>query len=271
MDPLSIILWIALALFLRPCILYAILWFGPHFWLPYEPDGDENEGLLIWCEPIRFLGGRWGQRPACRSMRKRGFKGNFISFSWHSAIEGTLVLPALVNKGRMEREAMKLSEIIHNYRMKHPDAPIRVLGDSSGAFVALRAVELLPEGVNVDYLALLAGTIHCRHDLSTALSRTGKKLIVGSSIGDFPAGGIATSIFGTADRRWGGSMGFLGALDPESGKRFVHDKIEHLWWNPWMIVLGSFGMHDWCMATAWLEHVLAPKLGINSDSNNHGE
>jgi hypothetical protein len=262
MDPLILILLIAIVSFLVLGLLYVLLWFGPHFWLPLKADGNGEDGLLIWCEPIRFLGGRWGRRPVCWCMRKMDFRGRYISFSWHGALAGTLVLPALWNHKNIARKSGELAAIITAQREQFPDAPIYLLGNSSGAYIALRAAELLSEDIQVDYLAVLAGTIHCRHDLSAALSHVKTKLLVSASIGDFAANGIATLIFGAADGPRGGAMGFLGALDPDSGERFRHEKLEHIWWHPWMIVLGCFGMHDWCMVTGWLERVLAPRLDL---------
>jgi hypothetical protein len=263
MDLLILILLIAVISFLVFGALYVVLWFGPHFWLPFRPDGEGEDGLLIWCEPIRFLGGRWGRRPVCWCMRKMGFRGKYMSFSWHDALAGTLVLPALMNHKNIERKAAELADILTEHRRRFPDAPIYLLGNSSGAYIALRAAELLDEGVQVDYLALLAGTIHCRHDLSPALSHVKTRLIVSASIGDFPANGIATMILGAADRRRGPAMGFLGALAPDSIEPFEHEKFEHICWRPWMIILGCFGMHDWCMVNGWLTQVLAPRLGLS--------
>ena len=242
--------------------LYLLLWFGPHFWLPFRPGGKGEDGLLIWCEPIRFLGGRWGRRPVCWCMRKMGFRGRYMSFSWHNALEGTLVLPALMNHKKNARKAAELAKIITDQRRQFPDAPIYLLGNSSGAYIALLATELLDEDIHVDYLSLLAGTIHCRHDLSIALRRVKTKLLVSASLGDFPANGIATLIFGAADRRHGPAMGFIGAFDPDSGEAFKHPKFEQLCWRPWMVTIGCFGMHDWCMVNGWLTQVLAPKLGL---------
>ncbi|MDP6546433.1 MAG: hypothetical protein QGH60_20835 [Phycisphaerae bacterium] len=262
MNLLPLILLILAILWLVLMLLYVVLWFGPHFWLPFRPDGAGEDGLLIWCEPIRFLGGRWGRRPVCWCMRKMGFRGWYMSFSWHNALEGTLVLPALMNHKNISRKAAELARIITDQRKRFPDAPIYLLGNSSGAYVALLATELLDEDIQVDYLALLAGTIHCRHDLAPALRRVKNKLIVSASLVDFAANGIATFIFGTADRRRGPAMGFLGAYDFDSGQPFKHEKLEEIGWRPWMVILGSFGMHDWCMVNGFLMQVLAPKLGL---------
>ena len=119
MDPLQIVLHVVVgvvvaifAVIVLLHVLYAILWFGPHFWLPLDKGGDPDKGLAIWVDPIRFLGGHWGERTSAYGLRQAGFQGQFRYWKWHSWLRGTLVLPAMMDRTFIERKAGELAEFI---------------------------------------------------------------------------------------------------------------------------------------------------------------
>jgi len=257
----EIVIWIggfALAAFCLFWIVYAILAAGPHFWSPRDGGGDAEKGLAVWVEPVAFPALRWGERTAATALRRAGFGGEFVFWSWHARWRGLLVLPALMARERIEREAQRLADLIARRRGERPDAPIYLLGYSCGGFVALRALELLPEGVRVTGAALLAAVFSPRRDLAPALSHVDDKLVVSASLMDWGICGLGTLLFGTGDRKFTPSAGMLGVL----GSDRDHPKLRQLRWRPGMIPEGILGLHDWCLPAGVLARYVLPGMGI---------
>lgn len=271
MDPLQIVLYVVvggivavLAVIVLLHVLYAILWFGPHFWLPLDKGGDPEKGLAIWVDPIRFLGGHWGERTSAYGLRKAGFQGQFRYWKWHSWLRGTLVLPAMMDRTFIERKAGELAEFITARRHEHPHAPIYLMGYSAGGFVALRALELLPKDVEVRSAALLSATCDPRRNLSAVLQHVAHKLVISASLLDFMNSGIATMVFGGADRAKTPAMGMCGALQPRGLKPQRHPKIQHIYWTFSMMRHGLLGQHDWGLPWRFFTHYCAPAMGIGA-------
>ena len=247
------------------CAAYAIVFFGPHLWLRRYVGGELSRGLAIWVEPIRFPGWPWGERTIPCGLQRAGYEGRFLYWKWHSAWRACLVLPVLLDRNSMEREATRLADFIAEHRREHPQTPIYLMGYSCGAFVALRALEILPDGVGVESASLMAGTFDPRHDLSIALSHVDGKLIVCASALDFVISGFATLVFGAADRVHTPAIGMLGAMERAGFQAARHPKLAQIHWRPGMIREGLFGMHDWCMGAHFAAKYLAPAMGIGGE------
>ena len=222
-----------------------------------QPTGDDEKGLVIFAESIRWLGVRWGAGTVAAGLRDAGFEGRFLYWPWHTWWQGTLVLPAILAQGMLEREARKLADFITDRRREHPHRPIHLMGYSCGAFVAIRALELLDEDVQVDAAAMLAGAFDPGRDLRRARSRVSGPMVVTSSVADWLIIGLGTLIFGTADRRHSFSAGMVGlSRQDEAG-------IVEIRWRPRMIRSGHWGSHFGASARGFIARHVATAMGIN--------
>ena len=244
------------------CAVYAIVFFGSQFWLRRYVGGELSRGLAILVEPIRYLGWPWGERTIPCGLQRAGYEGRFMYWKWHSTWRACLVLPVLLDRNSMEREATRLADFIAEHRREHPRTPIYLMGYSCGAFVALRALEMLPERVRVECASLMAGTFDPRRDLRTALSHVDDKLIVCASVMDFMLSGLGTLILGAADGVHTPTIGMLGAMERAGFQAARHPKLVQIHWRPRMIREGLFGMHDWCIGPHFAAKYLAPAMGI---------
>ncbi len=267
---MQIMFWVTWAILIGAgivLVLYGIIFFGPHFWLRRDRDGEIEKGLAIWVEPVRFPGWPWGERTTPAGLRRAGYKGKFLYWNWHAAWQGCLVLPALRNRGLIEREAQRLADFITNSRRDQPKTPIYLMGYSCGGFVSVRALELLPEDVRIESAAFLASAFDPRHDLTPAISHVNGKLIVSASLMDFAICGLGTLVFGGGDGVHTPTIGMLGAMEPTGPEAFRHPKLIQIHWRPRMILEGLFGLHDWCFPPAFIARYLAPAMNITGQSS----
>lgn len=216
-------------------------------------------GLLIFVESIRWLGYRWGYRSVRTGMRAAGFQGECIPWQWHSSRRGWLVLPATMNRPLIERQARRLAQFIVQRRKTHPHEPLYLIGYSFGGYIALRALELLPDRVSVDSVALLAAAFSPRRDLTDACRAVKNALVIANSLGDAAIIGVGTFLFGTADGSHAFSVGMVGTRWRGSSKlRRIH-------WRPRMIRLGNLGGHFTATARRFIQHCVGPAMRITSE------
>ena len=250
------LLWAALGL----AAVYAVLSVAPHLLARKDGAGCEGDGVVLFVESIRWLGIRWGMRTAAAGMRRAGFTGQFIYWRWHATWRGCLVLPAIVDRRLFEREARKLAEEITRRRREYPDRPIYLIGYSAGAFVAVRALEMLEADVRVDAAALLAPAISPWRPMGPACDRLKRPMVVCSSLCDCLIVGLGTLVFGTADRRHVPSLGMIGGR----GAARDETRVQPIRWRPSLVRLGHWGGHFSASAAAFVQHCVAPAMGIAS-------
>ncbi|MCD4825154.1 MAG: alpha/beta hydrolase [Phycisphaerae bacterium] len=225
---------------------------------PADDDADAAGGVVLFVESIRWLGVRWGMKSCAAGLRQAGFSGEFRYWRWHAAWRGWLVLPAIMAGGKLQHQAEQLAEFITQKRREHPDMPIHVIGYSCGGYVATRAIEMLPAGIAVDSLALLAAAVSPKRDLNVAAERVKGSIVVSSSCFDAVILGLGTLLFGTGDRMHSfsvGSVGYRGADCP---------KVINLRWTPAMLPAGNLGGHFTAPAQNYIRKWIAPKMGITS-------
>ena len=211
---------------------------------------------MVFAESIRWLDVRWGARWTEAGLRRAGFGGEFMYWRWHASWRGWLVLPAIMDRAMLEREARRLAEFVAARRSDRPDEPLHLMGYSCGGFIAVRALELLPDGVSVASAALLAAGFDPRRDLAPAASRVRGKLIVCSSVLDAAIVGLGTTLFGTADRRHTPSVGAVGLTGPQP------PNVVEVPWRPALIRLGHLGGHFTAPAPRFIQHRIAPLMEL---------
>ena len=224
--------------------------------MPSENNPDNS--LAIFVEGIRWLNIRWGRWRCEDGLHRRGFTGPFENWPWHATWRAMLALPVIMDRRMLEREALRLSRHIAGLRREDPRRSIHLFSLSCGAFVALRAVELLAEGVEVESLAMMAGAISPWRDLRPALAHIRGKLVATSSKLDWLVLGAGTSIFGTADRRHSPSAGMLGLR--HSSARDA--KVVQIRWRPAMVSLGWLGGHFTSSAAGLVARHVGPAMGL---------
>lgn len=223
--------------------------------LPRPRRGDSRQGLVIFVESIRWLNIRWGMRSTAEGLRRGGFRGEFRYHRWHETWRGLLVLPAIMDSAMLERRAAALAERIVRQRRRHPRRPLHVIGYSCGGYVAVRALELLPEDIHVDSAALIAAAVNPWRDLAPAARHVAGRLVVSSSVLDWLIVGVGTLVFGTGDRRHTFSLGMLGAR-----RRPLPANGTDLRWRPGFARMGNLGGHFCATAAPFIRKRLAPEL-----------
>lgn len=218
-------------------------------------EGDEARGLAILCGGLRWFGGRWGLRCVPTGLRKGGFEGKYIYWPWHGRCGPGLNLSDIWNTDLHERHAREIADYIADYKRRHPAAPVYVLGCSAGGQVALRAIELLPDGLSVDAAALLSPAVSPRRDVTGVLAHIDGMLVNSCSRLDFAILGLGTLVVGTGDRKRSASAGMVGL-------RTDDERVVNLFWRPSMVFTGRMGGHNSCMAPAFIARYVAPLMGI---------
>ncbi len=217
--------------------------------------GDPHEGIVLFIEPLRWLGVRWGRCEAAAGLRRAGFTGEFVCWEWNPTWRAMLVLPTIAAPGFLDRQARRLADRVLELRQTCPDRPVHLMGYSCGGFVAVRALELLPANVEVDSLTLLAGAFSPRRDLNPAAGRVRGPVIVSSSAMDMVVG-LGTLLIGTTDRVRTPSIGALGYRGPACGK------VVPVRWRPAWIRLGHWGSHFTAPAERFVSTCIAPEMGL---------
>ena len=217
---------------------------------------SKPQGLVIFTESIRWLGVRWGLGPMRQGLRRAGIDAEVLYWRWHETWRGWTVLPAIMDQPMLHREAQRLADFIATTRREHPNRPIYLMGYSCGAFVALRALELLPTDVQVDAVVFLAAAFDPDHDLTAAMSRVRGNIVNCSSVLDFLIVGAGTCLFGTADRTFGPSAGMVGLRHASAND----PRVVQVRWGPGMMAQGYFGDHFTVAAPEFVARHVAPLL-----------
>jgi hypothetical protein len=245
-------------------VAWAVLNVGPHLWTrrgaggpPGRPraDGSASAGVAVFVESVRWLGVRWGLRTTARGLRQAGFRGRLLYWRWHATWRGWLVLPALMDASLLEREAVRLARFLERLKRRRPRRPVYLIGYSCGAYVAVRALEMMSEGACVDGAAALAGAFSPGRDLSAASRRVRRRLVVCSSPLDWCIIGLGTLVFRTADGQHTPSAGMVGTR--RAGRRVLQIR-----WRPGMVRVGYWGGHFAASCAGFVRDHVAPALGV---------
>ena len=214
------------------------------------------KSLVIFTESIRWLGVRWGLTAVSRGLRQGGIDAEVLYWRWHKTWRGWLVLPAIMAPVMLESEARRLADFVAKCRRETPDRPIYLMGYSCGAFVALRALELLPPDVRVDAAVFLAAAFDPDHDMTAAMSRVRGRIVNCSSSLDCLIVGAGTCLFGTAERTFGPSAGMVGLRHPSARD----PRVVQVHWRPAMMAQGYFGDHFTVASSGFVARHVAPLL-----------
>jgi pimeloyl-ACP methyl ester carboxylesterase len=222
--------------------------------------GRREGGLVLFVEGIRWLGVQWDKRSAQQGLAQAGYQGRLEYWQWHQTWRAMLVVPALADRAFLRRRARELADRISQERAEHPDAPLYLFGVSAGCAVSVAALELLPDGVSVDGVALLSGAVCPWHDLSAAMAHINGKLVVTASLNDWLVLGLGTIVVGTGDQRHSPSMGMIGPRGKANERLRRAGRLVVLKWRPGMIRWGNLGGHFSAASPKTIARLVAPQL-----------
>jgi len=252
----KVILWALPAVFLAPPVLDMLLSVIHGLRLGEDPGGDPEAGTVLFIEPVRAFGVRWGARSVAAGLRRAGFAGEFRYWSWQQPWRAWLIVPVVRGRGVLRREAERLAAFIEAHRREHPGRAIHVVGYSAGGFVAAEALRRLGGGVTVDSAVLLAPAVSPGFDLAAPAGHVRRALVVTASPLDWAIVGAGTLVLGTCDGRHTPSAGMVGLRGRQAGR------VVQVRWRPSMLKLGHWGGHFGVSAPAFVAERLAGHMGI---------
>lgn len=188
----------------------------------YYLDGAGGGGIVL----------NWG-RSVKKGLREARFPGEIESFSWQTQL-GPL-LDQNISTRYKRKKARELAGKIEEYKARHPDGRVSLIGLSAGTAVTLYTLEELPHGVQVENVILLSSSVSADYDLGDALRHVRNKMYVFTSDKD-PVLKFLVPVAGTADgERFTRAAGLQGFIVPSGGSEELqreYDKLVHIAWSP---------------------------------------
>jgi pimeloyl-ACP methyl ester carboxylesterase len=184
----------------------------------------------------------------------------------HDWTTGVILLALYHLRGwkRNMQQVDRLAQRISAYRQSHPGRPVYVVGHSGGGAMTVLTLERLPPEASVTAAVLLEPSISRRYDLSTALTRSSRGIWSFYSWFDIFFEGIATSLAGTTDGRYGPAAGMLGFRSPaglsESNQKLYQTQLHQIAFRPEMITAFHFGGHFGPSNRVFVAERIAPLL-----------
>ena len=188
-----------------------------------------------------------------RGLLASGYRGAVMRVDWNDGIQFIRSITNLMNRSHHDRWAKRVAEIVAAYQREHPCAPISIVAQSGGCWIAVRTLELLPKNMRISTVALHAPAISPDYDLRPALANCTHALISVEAFGDFVILGLGTLIFGTADRRHTPAAGLVGFRNPP-------DKVVSMRWRPSWLNQHHFGNHTSSASFALIRDLIGPAL-----------
>ena len=153
----------------------------------------------------------------------------------------------LMALNRNRKQAQEIADQIVAYQDAFPDRPVRLVGHSGGAAMAVFVLEALPEDRKVTQVVLLAAALSREYDLSKALARCERGIVNFYSWGDVPHLVVGTAALGTIDRKHTISAGAGGFRVPkqvgEAGRELYAERLQQIPYRPAMLKSRNAGGH----------------------------
>jgi hypothetical protein len=192
-----------------------------------------------------------------------GYAGAVEVVDWTTGIWPLFVYH--LRAGSRHRAGSQLiGEKIAAYQARYPGREVNLVGYSAGAAVAVKAVEEMDQGREIDRVVLLAGAISPLHDMRTVLGRVRVGVWSYYQPQDVVALWAGTLVAGTADGHHimsAGAVGFWrrpGLSDHE--QQLYRDKLVQLPYQPQMLTSGNLGGHFQCTGRKFVAQWISPLL-----------
>ncbi len=171
----------------------------------------------------------------------------------------------LTNAADCAARAGDVAETVCVFRARRPDVPIFLVGKSGGCAVMVQALERL-DSAEVERAVLLAPALSPGYDLTRALERVRRDLVVFWSPLDLFFLGVGTGVFGTSDRVRGRGAGLVGfrTPGPDDPPRRVeaYARLRQVRWTPAMSLSGYLGGHLGPDSPRFLSRYVVPLLRV---------
>jgi Serine aminopeptidase, S33 len=166
-----------------------------------------------------------------------------------------------------EAQAALLAQAVRQFKSRHADIPVFLVGKSGGSAVVIQALEQL-EDSSVERAILLAPAMSPDYDLTPALRAVSRELVVFWSPLDILLLGLGTRVFGTADRIRTASAGLRGFRVPQDAPGAPADlrrtcqyaKLRQIKWSARMMAAGHLGGHFGADSPVFLKKYVLPLL-----------
>lgn len=191
-----------------------------------------------------------------RGLRAAGYEGEFKVFHWQS---GLLWGVDHLVAARSEATAQKLADEITLHRRQFPQGFLAVMGLSAGTNVLLSALELLPEGVQVNHVVLFQPSVSSLRNLAPAMRGVRGRLYATCSPSDMILTGLLTTSDG-GPLPAAGKVGFRVPLGLPAAQRQPYVRVVNLPWSSKYSRYGWGGGHVSSTSAAFVRHVVAPRL-----------
>jgi pimeloyl-ACP methyl ester carboxylesterase len=181
------------------------------------------------------------------------YRGAVRRVDWNDGIPFIRSAINLMSRTHHERHARIVADMIAAHQAEHPCAPVSLIAQSGGCYIALRAAELLPESSRISTIVLHAASISPGYDVNDAAKRITHAIISVEAPGDLVLLGFGTLLFGTSDRRWCASAGLVSW-------RTKHTKLISMRWRPSWLRQFHFGNHTSSASKTLIRDFIAPML-----------
>ena len=180
-------------------------------------------------------------------------RGAIRRIDWNDGIPFIRSAVNLMSRPHHEHWARIVADQIAAHRAAYRDAPVAIVSQSGGCWIAIRALELLPESCRITTAVLHAPAVSPQYDLRPAAARCERAIVSVEAIGDYVLLGAGTIIAGTADRRHTPAAGLVGWKSPPA-------KLISLRWRPAWLRRHHLGNHTTSAARRFVRDVITPRL-----------
>lgn len=165
-----------------------------------------------------------------------------------------------LRSARLHRQqSARIAAKIEDYRSRHPEQPVYLIGHSGGAAVSVLTLERLNDATTITGAVLLGCALSPRYPLETALRKTTQGIWNVTSLGDLLIIGLGTLLFGTIDGKLSVSAGVTGfnsaALPGE-----LQERLHEIPFRSEFLRSRNFGGHFGYTARPFVRRYLAPLL-----------
>ncbi len=229
-----------------------------------QPEADffaqarEAGGLVIYSEPTSALGVVWGVGACRRALREAGIERPLITYDWSRGWRGFFIVPDLKVPHRHRERGRRLAHWLTEYRHRHPDHTVDIVAMSGGCYVALQALEQLPDDLSVKRCIMVAGAFSPAYDLTPALARVEERMYVYYSPGDWLTVGLATLVFGCNDGVHAFAVGNRGPVMRDHP--YYRERLVVRRWNWRWLKYGYLGDHPTSRSRGFLSKEVFPAL-----------
>ena len=224
---------------------------------PYLNDSARDRGLVI------VLPGVEGRSPfneaICDGLADGGVTWAIDLVDWTASMPMSYLVN-LRDEGRNRLQAQDIADTIVRYRMTYPDAPVVLVGQSSGGGMAIWVAEAMPPTERIEGIITLAPSLSPEYSLDSALGRTRRGIVNFYSERDWVILGVGTTLSGTMDGSHTSSAGRVGFEPPWGGPslELYERKLFQIPWQPGMSDTGHRGLHLTSGARLFVAAYVAP-------------